>query len=256
MKKNLIVAAIFLTLFGCSSEKVPANEKSNPEKKISIKQIKDQDKEFSIVELDPKVFEFRIIENEKLEENRKSISQVHRENNSAFTFNGSFFSKNFEPLGLLVSQEKTLNPIIKSKLQNSIFWLDKNNNPHIDLVENFNKNSTEINFAIQNGPLLINNGKVTIDDKNHDTASRTAIGITENNKIIIIFLRFSLFKPENLQSLHEFATTINNHPEVKSYHLKALLNLDGGSSTGFAIGEDYYPELELVQNIIVSKPRR
>lgn len=134
--------------------------------------------------------------------------------------NGGFFDKSSKPLGLRITNYKQYNPI-KNISWWGIFYI-KNNKPQISQVNNFNKNNN-ISFAVQSGPRLIINGRIPKLKPGY--AERTALGITQNNEIIIIVTQNF---PITTTELAEF---MQNSP------LKCAnaLNLDGGNSSQLVV---------------------
>ncbi|MCC6643424.1 phosphodiester glycosidase family protein, partial [Candidatus Peregrinibacteria bacterium] len=165
-----------------------------------------------------------------------------------------FFTEEFQSTGLLISRGKTLHDYQKGQLINGIFLLNKNHQPK--LIPADQDLPTNPDFAIQNGPILLDDhSDIMVDEKLNKSASRTAIGIDKDNHIIVIFLRQSLLNRDNTLTLLEFARILANSDYFRKIGLHSVLNLDGGTSTGLAIGDEYFPELAKVQNIIITKPQ-
>lgn len=209
-------------------------------------------KALMLVSIDPQKYDFSIYQNPD-QKKAKNLQEISKKTAATITVNGSFFTEDFKPTGLLISQSHLLHPLSKAELLNGIFAISNNKTPQL-LSQKNAIDPTQYLFAIQSGPILINqNGKITISKDTGKIASRTAIGIDKDNHIIIIILKQSLLNSTNTISLYEFAHLLKEDPQLKNLELHSVLNLDGGPSTGITIGENYYPEMERVQNVIVIK---
>lgn len=224
---------------------------------IKAKHWESDNQNYYALIFDPAKFDLQIVENPSDEKNRKSLEDIHREQNAVVSLNGSFYSEEFQPTGLLISQNKTLFPLIKADLLNGIFAISQDHQPKLLTYDQYKKTSPKLNFAIQNGPILIDDqGKIAIEERSTKTANRTAIGLTKDSQIILIFCRNSILNQSDAPTLYQFANTILNSPELKDLKIHSLLNLDGGPSTSFALANEVYPEqFEKVENIIIVKPR-
>jgi len=223
-------------------------------KEISISTNKDENKNIIITKINPKKFKFTIYEN-KNKETAKTIEEIHKENHSLLTFNGTFFTEEFIPTGLLISNNKELHPYKKANLLNGIFSIDLDGNI-IFLEEEKPTNNPILSFAIQNGPILLDsNREIKILKDTGKQASRTAIGLDKKNNIIVITLKQSVLNFDNSITLYEFAKTLKESDKLKDLQLHSMLNLDGGTSSGLMIDNKYYPEMEKVQNVILVKTK-
>lgn len=211
-------------------------------------------KDLFLVTIDPKRYKLSIYQNLKPKE-AKTIEEIHNEQNALVSFNGQFFTEDFKPTGLLISEGEKIRNYSTAELVNGILAIDQKGN-----LQFFEKprglNEKNFTFAIQNGPVLIDkDGNTKIEKDTGKAASRTAIGIDKNNNLVLIIIKQSLLNFDNSISLYEFANLIKTHPELTELGLHSVLNLDGGSSTGLMIGNKYYPEMEKVQNVVLVKKR-
>lgn len=211
-----------------------------------------ENKDILVVNIDPQKYAFSIYQN-KDKDSAKTIKEISDETGAVMAINGGFFTEEFVPTGLLISNGQELRKISSADLLNGIFAIDKNKHPEI-LSSGRKVTTDKYPFAIQNGPLLIDRaGKIKITEDTGKTASRTAIGIDKDNHVIIIVLKQSLFNVDNQISLYDFAHLLKDSPELAKLELHSVLNLDGGPSSGLTIGGQYYPEMEKVQNVILVK---
>ena len=223
---------------------------------------KESPKELTIIKLDPQKFALSVYQNED-KEKAKTIDQIHKENNSILTFNGTYFDEEFKAMGLLIPSKDQ--KVTQSKLLNGVFTIDNNNKAQIFSISDFSKENTEKNteetdlqdkykFAIQSGPILINKDQqIPLEKDSGKLSSRTIIGIDQNGQIVLIFIKQTILNTDNAVSLYQIAHLIKEDPLLKQLNLTTVLNLDGGGSSGFMLEDQYYPEMDRLQNIIITK---
>jgi uncharacterized protein YigE (DUF2233 family) len=276
-----IFASILLCAYGCSQEKravipknanifenaatltlnIPEQEWKEASPGISYRYFhiatdnENNSKDFFVVRVNPKKYVFEIYQNHD-QKSALTIKEIHQSTNSLLTFNGGFFTEEFKPTGLLISNGQIIHTSSTASLLNGIFAISATGTPHLFT------NKTTINehlypFAIQNGPVLIDGqGKISITKDTGNSASRTAIGIDKNNNVVLIILKQSLLDPTNSITLYNFAHILKEASAFKDLNLRGVLNLDGGASTGLMVEDKYFPELDRVQNAIIVKARQ
>lgn len=268
MKKALSItglAFLLLVFSGCNfTFTAPAPQKPNPStsqtlawqellKGLAYSNLQISNKELFLVKIDPAQYQFKVYQNPD-EKNAKSIKQIHQEQKSLVTFNGSFFDENFKALGLLVDGGKQLHEQSPSELMNGIFSISQNYTPSVSFKQKFTLNP-DINFAIENGPILIDEkGVIQTKKDTGKTAARTALGLDNQNNILLIVLQQNLLQSDNTLSLYEFAHLLREASALKGLDIHSVLNLDGGKSTGLMIDNHYFPEVNSVQNVIMVSP--
>lgn len=152
----------------------------------------------------------------KLSHQHASAGEFAHYQNALLTINGGFFDHDFHPLGLRVSHHHQYNPLKRISWW-GIFYI-QDQEPHITSLKHFNSDES-VDFAVQSGPRLIIHGRTP--SLKAGIAERSAIGITPDNKVIIL---------------------VTDHAPMTTTHLALLmkapplscqeaLNLDGGSSS-------------------------
>lgn len=148
------------------------------------------------------------------------IASLVHANRAIIGVNGGFFTPDLKPLGLRINQGKITSPI-----KNTTWWgifFTRELQAYIVAANQF-KPSKDINFAVQSGPRLIVNGQ--IPSLKPGVANRTALGITRDNKIILLATaNFPL-------STLELAKIMKAPTDQGGLNCDNVLNLDGGSST-------------------------
>lgn len=162
--------------------------------------------------------------------------------------NGGFFNPQLESLGLRISDGIESHPL-KKTLWWGVFIL-RGAVPSIVPMKEFT-HTPDIDFAIQAGPRLIVDG--VVPHLIEGLANRSALGITKNNKLIIV-------ATQNLPlSTSEFATILKSPENANGLDCVNALNLDGGSSTQLYadIGSFHIhvPSFMPVADVIVVVPR-
>jgi len=159
---------------------------------------------------------FELISAKNLDLKNASADQFAEHSKALISINGGFFDHHFKPLGLRINNKKLENPLKRISWW-GIFYIE-NNHPHITNVRHFNQDHT-IEFAVQSGPRLLIDG--VIPSLKPGSADRTALGITNEGKVIIVVTTNAAMSTKDLAQL------------MKSSPLSCIdaINLDGGSSS-------------------------
>ncbi|MGL5830805.1 MAG: phosphodiester glycosidase family protein [Candidatus Altimarinota bacterium] len=253
-----------LLIFSACTMSAPVDIPTQPTEHIIFEEISSSNennssKKFLLAKINPAQFRLEVVENQP-EPNSKSINEIHQENSSILTFNGTYYTEDFQPTGLLLSNNKPLYPLVKGELINGVFTINQNAQPKLYTYEQFQNAQAdlipELEFAIQSGPILINEaGEIIVSEENKVEAGRTIIGLDNDNQIIVIELRQTLLNSQNKLPLFELAKILKNDPAFSELGLHSVLNLDGGRSSGLSFESQSFPEYESVQNIIITKAR-
>ena len=260
-KKWLVLICLSFVLTGCWGS---ASVKNIVWRKISdglnyafvdVKVTSSADpKNLVLAQIDPHKYKFFIYQNQDLK-SAKSIQDIEQSEGALLALNGSFFTTDFKPTGLLISSGEKVRKLSGADLLDGTFTIDKNGNPAL-IQQGFDLRENDFEFAIQNGPVLVDGfGNILAKKDSGKSASRTAIGIDKSGNVILILDQQSILNSDNDMTLYEFAHAIKESPEIKSLNLRSVLNLDGGPSSGMSFGENYFPEMSKVQNVILVKSR-
>ena len=219
-------------------------------------------KELFVVKVNPRLFEFMIVEN-KDRANAKTLQEIQKEEGAVLAFNGAFFDTNFKPMGLLQDSGKRVHKVLQSDLMNGIFHVNcQSAYPNVAELMSL-KDYTDVptskscDFWLQNGPILIDNaGGVRIGKDTGKAAGRTALGIDKDGNVVLIVVYQTLINSDNSLSLYQFAHMLAEKEPFVGMGLYSVLNLDGGPSTGVAVGGEYLPEINPVENVVITLPRK
>jgi len=212
-------------------------------------------KDFFTVRVNPKKYGFEIYQNRD-KESALNIGEIHNKTGSLLSFNGGYFTEDFKPTGLLISNGEKIRVASSASLLDGIFAIDESGTAKL-FSNKAAINEKKYPFAIQNGPVLLDEaGKIMINEETGKTASRTAIGLDGENNVILIILKQSLFDAGNHITLYKFARMLKESPGFGELKLHSMINLDGGASTGLMVDGQYFPELDRVQNVVIVKERK
>lgn len=275
----LLVFAVCLGLSGCVvEERKPKILYSNetqpaPDEEITWREVQPglsyanvlaglddgSRKELLLVKVDPHAFEFKVYHNPS-EKEAKSLKKIHQQTGSVLTFNGAFFDEDFKAMGLLQDSESRSHKKINSELMNGVFYVSKpvkgtdEVKAKVSNLQNVPEDKEA--FMIQNGPVLIDSeGYIPLTRDTEKLAARTVIGVDQDGNIVLIVLHLNLLNTDNAMSLYQFAHLLKENPLFAPMKLRSVLNLDGGPSTGVVVGGEYLPELNNVQNVVITLPR-
>ncbi len=150
--------------------------------------------------------------------------------------NGGFYTKTFQPAGLFIENGTFVHSIARSKLLTTCVRINRDNKIYL---EKNRENCLDANFAMQTGPLIIDQGEISPEvypqvnkklklDSFFSKNRRTILAETIDHQILAIVTTPS--------TLIQVANVLKNFPEslgVKK--IKMALDLDGGSSTGMYV---------------------
>ncbi len=152
----------------------------------------------------------------------ETVKWLAEKNHALIAVNGGFFTPLWKPIGLRIQEGK-----IRSSLQPTSWWhvfYIKNNKPYmISEAEYQRKPVSDITMAVQGGPRLLIDGKIT--HLKAGFAERTALGITKNGEVIILATEHWPLETADLAKILQ-------KPESEGgFDCVQALNLDGGEST-------------------------
>ncbi len=149
------------------------------------------------------------------------IDQMAKREGALIAVNGGFFTPEHNSIGLLVKSGKKLSPLHGTSWW-SVFVI-QDGVPAI-LPPWKAKNATGFSMAVQAGPRLVVDGRVP-ELKQSKSAARTALGITKDDKIIMVATEGAGITMATLAERLS-ATRFNGGLECPN-----AMGLDGGSST-------------------------
>jgi len=166
----------------------------------------------------------------------QSILKVAQENNSVVATNGGFYTSHFQPAGLFIENGKILKKVARDRLLASCIQVNKKG---VLFLEKKMSRCLDATYAMQTGPILIEQGNISTDFKILEHHSpylksyfepnrRTLLAQSSNKKMLVIIT--------SPMTLLEAADIMKNSPHIFGVdNIIMALNLDGGSSTGMYI---------------------
>jgi uncharacterized protein YigE (DUF2233 family) len=167
--------------------------------------------------------------------------------NAAFVANGVYFDENWQPTGKLVVNGKKMNDREYDAAKSGVIELA----PELRVIDTASEkiDFTKMTEAGQSFPLVIKNGSPVTAFKDVHSARRTMIGTDTDGNICIVLI------PEDAVTFSEAAQLIAKIG-VKWTN---VINLDGGTSTGFAARLGDWSEtmnsIVQVPNVIVAQKK-
>ncbi len=142
--------------------------------------------------------------------------------------NGGYFGRGGEPLGYQRDGSRVLVASIASGgAFTGVFYVDKSG-PHVVLREDFQPGKEGL--AIQCGPRLVADGQAVTGYAPNEPRRRTGVGVDDDGRIIL----FATAMAGNM-TLEQCQKLLLSHPDKGGVRPRAVLNLDGGSSTQMVI---------------------
>lgn len=169
-----------------------------------------------VFRINPKDHQFSLVFADALSQKNASIDEYAHYSKPLLALNGGFFDQQYKPLGLRITNNKQKSPMKRISWW-GVFYI-QNNKPAVSSIHHFYKNSN-INFAVQSGPRLLINGR--IPSLKPGSAQRSALGITKDNKIIVLVTDNASMTTTELAQLFK----------APPLSCSNALNLDGGNST-------------------------
>ena len=170
-------------------------------------------------QIDPKKIKLDVVLTNKSHPQGMTAKEFAKTNKAALVINGGFFTEEHKSIGLLIQNGKKINPIHRTSWW-SIFGL-KNGKPFIVRPKGF-RALPEISMAVQVGPRLVIND--SIPKLKPSLAARSAVGITRNNKVVLVITEGSPI------SMLEIARRMKNSRFKGGLECVNAMALDGGSS--------------------------
>ncbi len=179
----------------------------------------------SVVRSDPRFFDFAV----SFSNPPKSVSQFHNENQSAlFTLNGGYWDQDYVPTDLCVVDGKVIKPVNTANSHFGLFAVRRNGELVIGDLKTKPLSQIDVNdfrYALKSGPHLLRKG-APVKFKSSSSHSRTVLGKdVQNNVLFVITKSGKMTYSEMVNFMIDSGLGITD-----------AFNLDGGASTGFALG--------------------
>lgn len=169
-----------------------------------------------LVRFSPKSVRLKSIDNP----GGRDLADVMSTGNYLAGVNGGYFDENFGPLGLRISEARTLSPLIRSRLMSGVI-VASDSTLQILRTGEFRKNSRN-STALQCGPFLVDRGRPVAGLNSTKPARRTFVAVAGSDGILGFCSSVSLARLSSI--------LVSAPGGLK---IERALNLDGGSSSAF-----------------------
>lgn len=162
-------------------------------------------------------------------ESEKTAKALLSENNCTNLVSAGFYTKEKRPIGFFVSRGETVGLATNNELFNG--FLSKNRDNKIRLSREVPEE--ELDWSLQSGPILIENGQpITLKIKNDSQERRVVAGITEAGEVafFVLYGKESLIQGPYLADLPSILNELEGKTGIK---LQNAINLDGGTASAF-----------------------
>lgn len=186
--------------------------------------------ELVLTAFDPARFDVHLVEN------REQQALAELAPTRGLITNGAFFTPERTPTGLLVSKGKTLHPLIRrgGDAGSGVFFIRQGTAHVVTRDTARGLHFDDVAFAVQAGPRIIEpDGAPGIPQPGGSRAPRTFIGRTASGQVLLGAVTGGPRLRRGV-TLHELQTLLTHWVPKAAPGLRpsAVLNLDGGTSTG------------------------
>lgn len=195
-----------------------------------------------------KSFQIRVIDNPA---GSDSLGEVMERTGSLAGVNGGYFGREFEPIGLLISDGRAISPLRRARLLTAVLC-SSTRGIEIARVGEFT-GKRKLDSAIECGPFLVDfDGRVGGLDRSR-AARRTFACVNSAGKAAV-----GISTELTLAQLATVLSTVSLRSDFKT---SRAMNLDGGSSTGFWFVRENgrpisIPEQKPVRDFVAISPRQ
>lgn len=173
----------------------------------------------------------------------KSFRTLVTDNKCTAAINGGFYDTKGKPLGLIVIDDKEVNPNHVSSTLNGYF--------SISSTPRITRDIPQGRIALQSGPLLIKDSQ-EMSLKNAQRARRSVVAVGDGMYFIMIFARDNSYDGPPLS---ELPAVISRIAKKENVSITDALNLDGGGASAFYSPDDFKSELERVGSLLCARDK-
>src|SRR3990167_8352302 len=160
----------------------------------------------------------------------QSIQDIAAKKQAFLAINGSFFTPEFEPLGLYIYKGKQESRFIVNRLLTSLVFIDQQGKLtlHTSLIRSTSPKPISAHYAFQCGPTLIRRGLISVYNNSQRAAQRTILAQARDDKLVVMVT--------SPVSLYDLAFIMQNNPQWFGVDkFIRVVNLDGGTSTAMSL---------------------
>ena len=174
-------------------------------------------------------------------ETKKAAKTLREEKDCRLLVNGSYYGRDYQPLGWLVSQGKMVYQKTKSELMNG-FLSVKDNKAYLGVI--FPKG--EVRIGLQSGPLLVDGDRaLPLKIHSDERARRIVVGLNKKGELL-----FMVFAAQNSilsgPLLSELPEVVVSASRKMDQEIEVVVNLDGGAASAFLSEEVELDEISII----------
>ena len=207
------------------------------------------DVSFQLVEFSSEACTLRIVDQREVG-NAKSLAYAMREAGALAGVNGGFFTPEFQPLGLVISDGQRVGSWMKSSLLGGVILVKRGR--LMLLWREEMGNSDGVTQLVQAGPRLVNHGSAITGLDASKSRARTFIATDNAGRWMLGLCEYT--------SLAGLAEILSSVELIPGFQINRALNLDGGKSSALwlrtAAGQEVSEsEFTSVRNFVALFPR-
>jgi uncharacterized protein YigE (DUF2233 family) len=163
--------------------------------------------------------------------------------------NGGYFHKDFRPVGLMISDGKTINGFEKAKLLSGLVGVKADGHVSILRSGEYDSGKSQLLQALQCGPMLVEDEQLVSGLNDERIARRTVVAKGTRGETALIYI--------SSVTLADAARILALPSILDTWKPKTAINLDGGSSSGMWAGNGIsLAEIARVRNFLAIVPRQ
>lgn len=182
------------------------------------------------------------------EDGASNLAEVMTRGKCLAGINGGYFSPDFAPIGLLITDGKVVAPLQRARLITGVLSASTHG-VQIARVREFAQR--KVNAAVQCGPFLVDLGRPVRGLEETRSARRTFAAIGGSDRVALGIC--------SEITLTELAKILGTTQIVDRFKISRALNFDGGSSSAFWFARDSaafsIPEQKTVRDFVAVVPR-
>lgn len=137
--------------------------------------------------------------------------------------NGGYFDPDYQPVGLLISNGRTIGPFRRARLLSGVLSV-ANGRVRLQRVAEFSMKG-KISEAVQSGPFLVDHARPVAGLDDSHSARRTFVALGSGNALALGY--------SSSLSLAQLGSVLTTGKITGDLKIERALNLDGGSSSAF-----------------------
>jgi uncharacterized protein YigE (DUF2233 family) len=162
--------------------------------------------------------------------------------------NGGYFHKDYRPVGLMISDGKTINGFERAKLLSGLVGVKQDGHVSILRSGEYDSAKSQLLQALQCGPMLVEDDQLVAGLNDERIARRTIVAKGVRGETALIYI--------SSVTLADAARILNLPSILDTWKPKTAINLDGGSSSGmWAANGLSLAEITRVRNFLAIVPR-